>query len=57
MAEDRGQEKYSKAIERGLSKAFDARSTPTVDVEIDDLRWVVFSDHHKGERDGADRGG
>src|SRR5918994_6361403 len=43
-----------KAIARGLSKAFDARSTPTVDVEVDDLRWVIFSDHHKGERDGAD---
>lgn len=54
MAESREQEKYRKAIERGLSKAFDARSTPTVDVGIDDLRWVIFSDHHKGERDGAD---
>jgi hypothetical protein len=54
MAETSEQAKYRKAIERGLSKAFDADGTPTADVELDELRWVIFSDHHKGARDGAD---
>ena len=55
MADDsRKARQYRKAIERGLSKAFDADGTPTEDVDLDALRWVVFSDHHKGERDGAD---
>src|ERR671914_504868 len=53
-ADGREAEKYRKAIRRGLSKAFTASGTPTVEVDIGELRWVVFSDHHKGERDGAD---
>jgi len=54
MDGDRKQKRYQAAIRRGLSKAFDADETPSVDVELDALRWIVFSDHHKGERDGAD---
>ncbi len=53
MASDRKQKQYRKAIERGLTKAFEAAGDP-VDVDVADLRWIVFSDHHKGERDGAD---
>jgi hypothetical protein len=50
----RNAESHRRAIKRALSKAFKASGTPTVDVDVGDLRWVVFSDHHKGERDGAD---
>ena len=53
MASARKQKQYRKAIERGLTKAFEAAGDP-VDVDVADLRWIVFSDHHKGERDGAD---
>ena len=44
---------YEKGIRKGLTKAYeDAQTRPAV--EIDDLRAVVFSDHHRGRGDGAD---
>lgn len=45
--------KYDDQIAAGLQKAYDERAeTGAFDVTTD--KWVVFSDHHKGKRDGAD---
>jgi len=38
-------------IHRALSKAF--YHSETIDVD-DDFRLIIFSDHHRGRRDGAD---
>ena len=47
-------DKYQRRIAEGLAKAFDGSKDAPEDVELDALRWVVFSDLHKGSRDGAD---
>lgn len=52
--EDGKQRRYREDIAKGLSRVFDAKGTDTLDVELDGLRWIVMSDHHKGARDGAD---
>ena len=39
-------------IYKALSKAYD--QAKMFDADIDDMKWVVFSDHHRGVRDGAD---
>jgi hypothetical protein len=49
-----GDDKYKRRIKKGLDRAFDAKATEVVSASVDDLRLVVFSDHHKGGRDGAD---
>ena len=47
------QNAYAKRIGKGLNDAYeDATSRPPV--EVDELRAVVFSDHHRGRGDGAD---
>lgn len=50
MADD-GQ-KYRQRVAKGLSKAYDA--APVETRQLDALRIVVFSDLHRGARDGAD---
>jgi hypothetical protein len=45
---------YQRAIDNGLNRAFGARRTEKRDIEITDLKAVVFSDHHRGARDRAD---
>ncbi len=41
-----------KHIFRGLDRAF--KSADKIDGELNQLKWVIFSDHHRGIRDGAD---
>lgn len=41
-----------KAIGKALTRAFDRADTSTTPAA--DARIVIFSDHHKGARDGAD---
>jgi UDP-2,3-diacylglucosamine pyrophosphatase LpxH len=45
---------YARDIARGLSRVFDAAETEEVRLDVDEARLVVFSDHHRGTRDGAD---
>lgn len=54
MADAGTLDSYQRDIATGLGRAFDSAETETRDVELDDLRLIVFSDHHKGSRDGAD---
>jgi hypothetical protein len=39
---------------RRLQEVFDACSADEVVVDVDEARLIIFSDHHKGQRDGAD---
>jgi UDP-2,3-diacylglucosamine pyrophosphatase LpxH len=41
-------------IAAGLSRALDSEQTEEVRIDVDDARLIIFSDHHKGTRDGAD---
>jgi hypothetical protein len=43
---------YQEKINRGLDKAHGATDESPLDIE--NIRWVIFSDHHKGARDAAD---
>jgi hypothetical protein len=45
---------YQRDIAEGLSEAFDDERTVEVELDLDSARVVIFSDHHKGARDGAD---
>ena len=45
---------YQRDIGKGLSKAFDNEGTEEHELDLDTAKLVVFSDHHKGARDGAD---
>ena len=47
-------DRYQRSIAEGLSKAFDQAATEEHELDLDTARLVVFSDHHKGARDGAD---
>lgn len=49
-----GGERYERDIAEGLDRAFDDGGTEELGLELDEARLVVFSDHHKGVRDGAD---
>ena len=52
MAES--QDKYWERVRHGLDAAFDDPDTTEVELAVDRDRLVVFSDHHRGARDGAD---
>ncbi|MGH2960990.1 MAG: metallophosphoesterase [Solirubrobacterales bacterium] len=45
---------YQREIAEGLNEAFDDQRTPEAELDLDSARVVVFSDHHRGARDGAD---
>jgi hypothetical protein len=45
---------YQRNIATGLNEAFDDEATEEVELDLDSARVIVFSDHHKGARDGAD---
>lgn len=47
-----GEGAYAKRIAKGLDGAWSRAATREID--IDDVRIVVFSDHHRGKGDGAD---
>jgi UDP-2,3-diacylglucosamine pyrophosphatase LpxH len=46
--------KYRQRIKDGLDATFDDRDTSETELAIDRDRLVIFSDHHRGARDGAD---
>ena len=46
------QDEYDAKIAAGLDRAFDAAATR--DVQLSQIRLVIFSDLHRGARDGAD---
>ena len=46
------QDEYQEAIDKGLGRAFEEAERH--DVQLSELRIVVFSDLHRGARDGAD---
>lgn len=43
-----------KRIARDLDRAFDAEETEETEIEVDAARLIIFSDQHRGGRDGAD---
>jgi hypothetical protein len=45
---------YARDIARGLDRAFESDETETQTLDLADARLIVFSDHHRGSRDGAD---
>jgi len=49
-------EQLARKVAEGLTKAFDPEHVGTVEDELDlgDAKVVIFSDHHRGTRDGAD---
>jgi UDP-2,3-diacylglucosamine pyrophosphatase LpxH len=51
---DQKLDEYQRAIAQGLDRAFADDATEQEDLDLDTARIVVFSDHHKGSRDGAD---
>jgi UDP-2,3-diacylglucosamine pyrophosphatase LpxH len=46
------QEKYDQAIAKGLDRAFDGADQD--EIQLPELKVVIFSDLHRGSRDGAD---
>jgi hypothetical protein len=46
--------KFQREIAAGMSRAFDDQATEEQALDLDTARLVVFSDLHKGGRDGAD---
>jgi hypothetical protein len=47
-------DEYQRNIAEGLSNAFDDDGTEEQELDLDTARIIIFSDHHKGGRDGAD---
>lgn len=45
---------YERAIAQGLDAAFESEQTEELALDLETAKLVVFSDHHKGARDGAD---
>jgi hypothetical protein len=45
---------YQRDIAAGLSRAFDDSATEELELELETARLIIFSDLHKGARDGAD---
>ncbi len=45
---------YQRAIAKGLDAAFDAETTEERELDLETAKLIIFSDHHKGDRDGAD---
>ncbi len=46
--------KFESLIAKGMTRAFDDKATDEQELDLDTARLVVFSDLHKGTRDGAD---
>ena len=47
-------DKYQKSIAKGLDKALTDKRTDERQLELSTAKVIIFSDHHKGARDGAD---
>jgi hypothetical protein len=51
---DKAQRKYEQNVAKALNRVYDSDATEEQEIDLDTARIVVFSDHHKGARDGAD---
>jgi hypothetical protein len=49
-----GADGFARQIAAGLDRAYGADATEEASLDLDSARLIVFSDHHKGTRDGAD---
>jgi predicted phosphodiesterase len=51
-----GNERYERKIQEGLERSYDLakKQKHELPVSINQARFVIFSDHHRGVRDGAD---
>jgi hypothetical protein len=47
-------DKHQKRVKQGLSQAFDDPGTTETTFDINEDRLIIFSDHHRGAKDGAD---
>lgn len=45
---------YEDHVSRRLGEVLQGSKERQRDLDIDEQRWIIFSDHHKGQRDGAD---
>ena len=45
---------YQKAVQAGLDRAYGNPDIAETTFDIERDRLVIFSDHHRGARDGAD---
>jgi hypothetical protein len=45
---------YQRAIARGLDAAFEREKTEERELDLESAKLIIFSDHHRGARDGAD---
>jgi hypothetical protein len=46
---------YEQNIVRGLDTAFRDAAVDEVSADVDAVRWIIFSDHHRGDRRSHDR--
>ena len=51
---DKAQRKYEQNVAKALNRVYESDATEEQEIDLDTARIVVFSDHHKGARDGAD---
>jgi hypothetical protein len=47
-------DKHQERVKEGLSRAYDAEGTDETTFDIDADKLILFSDHHRGTKDGAD---
>src|SRR3712207_455103 len=45
---------YARDVAAGLDRAFGDPATEELTLDVANARLIIFSDHHKGTRDGAD---
>ncbi|UCC73269.1 MAG: hypothetical protein JSV86_01510 [Gemmatimonadota bacterium] len=45
---------YESSVHSGMEELFERTRGQRRELDIDAARWIIFSDHHRGERDGAD---
>jgi hypothetical protein len=54
VPEQRELDSYQRDIAAGIDRAFEDPATEELELDGDEARLIIFSDHHKGSRDGAD---
>lgn len=47
-------DRYQRAVNKALDRAYGAARETVIPIPLDDMRFVIFSDLHKGTKDGAD---
>lgn len=46
--------RYQRAVDKALDRAYQTAQGDAISIAIDDMQFVIFSDLHKGTKDGAD---